>query len=385
MHIGYLTSEYPGVSKRFGGIATSVKNLAEAMVASGQQVTVFLYGCDLNDIYWQNGVRIVCIGTLHTKGMTWWFLRKKIEKIINTFVVTEQLDLVEAPDWTGITALMHLSCPLIIKLHGTDAYFCHIEGRKQKWKNYFFEKLALRSADAIISVSHYTAELTTKLFALKQNIKVIHNGIDTAKFESQVHHDTPNTLLYFGTLIRKKGVLELPYIFNEVIKVFPETRLLFIGGDSSDILTGSESTWELMKPLFTQQAFEKVEYLGKRPHDEIIKHIQNATLCVFPSYAEAFPVSWLEAMAASKAIVGSNMPWAYEVIEDGKSGYLVDPKKHELYATKIIKFLKDISLVSEFGENAKKRVIKNFSLEKIIDKHMQYYKDIVNKNKGKGV
>ena len=377
MHIGYLTSEYPGVSKRFGGIATSVKNLAEAMVASGQQVTVFLYGCDFDNIYWQNGVRIVCIGTLHTKGMTWWFLRKKIEKTINTFVVTEQLELVEAPDWTGITALMHLSCPLIIKLHGTDAYFCHIEGRKQKWKNYFFEKLALRSADAIISVSHYTAELTTKLFALKQNIKVIHNGIDTAKFESQVHHDTPNTLLYFGTLIRKKGVLELPYIFNEVIKVFPETRLLFIGGDSSDILTGSESTWELMKPLFTQQAFEKVEYLGKRPHDEIIKHIQNATLCVFPSYAEAFPVSWLEAMAASKAIVGSNMLWAHEAIKDGVSGLMEYPANHDAFANKIVQVLGDETLAHSLGVEARKRVVSKFDLKKIVDEHERYYAEII--------
>jgi len=57
------------------------------------------------------------------------------------------------PDWTGISAFMNLKCPIVIKCHGSDTYFCALEKRKQKFKNYFLEKKALKSADYILSVS----------------------------------------------------------------------------------------------------------------------------------------------------------------------------------------------------------------------------------------
>lgn len=378
MHLGFLTSEYPGISKLYGGIATSIRNMAISFVGQGHDVSIFLYGQEEDETIEKDNIKIVKIRNKSVKGLSWWFTRKKIEQIINREVHENHLQILEAPDWTGITAFMNIDCPVVLKLHGSDTYFCHIEGRKQKYKNFFLEKRALHSADSIVSVSQYTANLTKKLFSINRKIVVIPNGIDINMFNYDSEQDMePKTVLYFGTLIRKKGVLELPYIFNSIVDRVPDVKLYLIGGDSADIQTGSPSTWKLMKPLFSERALERTNYFGKVPHDEMKEYIKKANVCIFPSFAEAFPISWLEAMASGKPIVGSDKGWAKEAIEDKVSGFLVDPKNHAKYAERIVQLFSDKNMARSIGEEAQKRVKEEFSIHKIADKHIHYYKEII--------
>ena len=129
----------------------------------------------------------------------------------------ENIDLVEAADWTGITAFMKLDVPVIIRLHGSDTYFCALEGRKQKWKNKWFEKLALKNAEDLISVSEFTGNKTVELFRINKKFTVIPNGVDIENFKTSIGKSKSDQLFYFGTLIRKKGVLELAEIFNYIV------------------------------------------------------------------------------------------------------------------------------------------------------------------------
>ena len=179
------------------------------------------------------------------------------------------------------------------------------------------------------------------------------------------------TILYFGTLIRKKGLLELPFIFNEVIKKNPNAKLILVGKDAFDIATKSSSTWQLMMPLFDEKAFENVFYPGSVPYTEIKKKIQEATLCVFPTFAEALPVSWLEAMAMQKAIVASNIGWAKEVIDDGINGFLEHPKNHAIFADKIVTLLNDKKLQNSFGTQAREKIISSFSTTVVAKKSVK--------------
>ena len=378
MHIGFLTSEYPHITPVYGGIATSIATLSHGLTKRGHKVTIFLYGRETDEILYDGQVKIIVLKMKKSKGLTWWTNRKYIESVINSEVIHNGLSLIEAPDWTGITAFMNLQCPLLIKLHGSDTYFCHIEKRHQKYKNYFFEKAALKQADHIVSVSEYTAQLTKKLFALKKEITIIHNGIETDKFIAQTSSDLPPqyTILYLGTLIRKKGVLELAAIFNEVIKKQPNARLHLVGADAPDIVTGSRSTWQLMQNIFTKDAQKNVTYFGKVPHHRIQHFIGGASVCVFPSFAEAFPISWLEAMASAKPIVASNFGWAKECIIDGESGYLVDPSDHKTYADSILYLFDNRQAAAILGQNARKRVKKYFDTSTIIEKNISCYQSI---------
>ncbi|GAL82669.1 glycosyltransferase [Algibacter lectus] len=139
--------------------------------------------------------------------MSWYFYRKQLQKYINTVTVKENINLVEAPDWTGITAFMRLKVPLVIRFHGSDAYFCKLDKRRQKFKNFVFEKKALKSASAYISPTTFAGEETAKIFGLnRKKIKTIHNGLQLDQFNNETPESYEDkTLLYIGTIIRKKG------------------------------------------------------------------------------------------------------------------------------------------------------------------------------------
>jgi glycosyltransferase involved in cell wall biosynthesis len=382
--IAFLTPEYPNPTTGMsGGIGTSVKNMAAGLLAEGCSVRVLVYGQKVDGIFEDNGICIQQIRNVKLKGLSWYLTRKKLQKIINTLYDNKEIDLVEAPDWTGITSFISpKKCPIVIRLHGSDTYFCHLDNRPVKWKNKFYEKRALQKADALLSVSQFTAAKTNEVFSLNKKFTIIPNSIDIDSFKKDHEiKELPDTILYFGSLIRKKGLLELPLIFNEVIKENPTAQLVLVGKDVPDIISGSNSTWEMMKGLFTKEALQNVIYLGSVPYTEIQSHINQATVCVFPSFAEALPVSWIEAMAMQNAVVASNVGWAFEIIQDGVDGFLVDPKNHVEYASKINILLSNSQMRAEFGVAAREKIEKKFDIDRISKINMEFYKRLINNKK----
>lgn len=384
MHIAYLTSEYPHERTRNGGgIGTSIKNLASSIIKQGHSVTVFVVGCDRDEIFNDGDISIIKIAHVTYKFATWLFYKCHVAKVINKHIALRSIDVIEVPDWTGISAFMNLKAPVIVKFHGSDTYFCNIEKRPQKLKNRLLETIALKKADAYISVSKYTKELTYKLFKLssKKPCTVIHNGIDIKIFQPTFidldNKDISFNIIYFGTLIRKKGALELPHFFNQLVEKIPNTTLTLIGSDSYDIITKSKSTWDLMKPLFSDKALLNVKYLGKVPYSTMTKYISESDVCVFPSYAEAFPLSWLEAMAMAKPVVASNIGWGPEMITDGVDGFLIHPKDHNGYAEKLYELYSSPLVRANLGENARKRIEQQFTDEIIAKQNIDFYKKIV--------
>lgn len=376
MDIAFLTPEYPHVATgNSGGIGTSIKNLAESLVALGHTVRILVYGQKNDAVFEEDGIVIHQIKNVKIKGLSWYFTRKKLQGIIDGLYDKQLLDVVEAPDWTGITSFMQPEkCPVVVRLNGSDTYFCHLDGRPVKWWNRFHEKRALQKADGHISVSRFTADKTNELFGLQIPFEIIPNGINPEKFQPDVKSQKiPNTILYFGTLIRKKGLLELPLIFNQVVAKNPNAQLILVGRDASDIATGSKSTWQLMQNLFTPEALKQVKYLCGVPYEEVRAHIAQASVCVFPTFAEALPVTWLEAMAMSKAIVASSIGWGPEVINSRKEGVLVHPKDHEVYADAILDLLENDSQNTTFGQKAAKKIKAVFTNGLIAEQSIAFY------------
>jgi alpha-maltose-1-phosphate synthase len=379
MKIAFLTSEFPhpkmGPS---GGIGTSIFNLSKGLGALGHQVTVLVYGQQEDAFFTEGPISFYRIRNIKLKGFSRILTQKKIQRLINKLVKEHKVDLLEAPDWTGITSNIKPKCPVIIRLNGSDTYFCHLDNRPVKPSNKLYEKKALQNADALLSVSKYTAGLTKGLFSLERNFTVIPNSIDMAQFSvDKTISIEENTILYFGTLIRKKGLLELPLIFNEVYAKNRKAKLILIGRDASDIISGNASTWAMMQSLFDKEALQNVTYLGSVAYDKIKEHISSAAVCVFPTFAEALPVSWIEAMAMEKAIVASNIGWATEIIEDSVNGFLSHPKKHDLFADRILELLDNQKLRHQFGLEARKTAAERFSIEVVAKQSADFYQKTI--------
>lgn len=373
--IAFITPEYPhpktpGIC---GGIGTSIMNLAKEMAAKGAGVSIVVYGQQEDAIFVEEGIVFYRVKNSTRKKLPWFFTQKKIERLLKELVKARKVNIVEAADWTGITAFVNLKCPIVVKLHGSETYFSHFSKLPVKWRIRFAEKRALRNASALVSVSHYTAEVTKAIMNLKKEFKIIPNGIDIKSFGVAGEKPSAPVILYFGTLVRKKGTLELPLIFNKVFEQNPNAKLILVGLNSNDPTTGNPSVWQMARESFTPGALENVSYLGSVPYSEIKKHIGDATVCVFPSFAEALPVSWIEAMAMGKALVASDIGWAKELIDDGSEGFLVHPGNHQQFADKILSLLDNQILRSQFGIAAREKAVAKFSIEVVADQNIAFY------------
>ena len=376
MHLAFLTPEYPHEKiSHAAGIGTSIKNLAVALVKNGCAITVIVYGQKEDTVFVEDGVNIYLIANKKFRFAKWYFYRKHIQNYSVKIIARQKVDILEAPDWTGITAFMKFSIPIVIRFHGSDTYFCHLENRNQKLKNFWFEKLAILNAKAYIAPTTFAGEVSQKLFGIKnKTIKTIHYGLELEKFENA----NPETfekglILYIGTIIRKKGVLELPAIFNLVRQQHPESRLVLVGGDSFDIATQTQSTWQLMQQQFQENDLDKVTYLGKIPYEAVQQYIKKAHVCVFPTFAETLGMVTIESMAMQKPVVNSSIGWAQELIIDGESGYLVYPKNHAEYASRICAIFEDNQLARELGKKARQRVESTFDINRIAIENLSFY------------
>lgn len=381
MHIAFLTPEYPhSLSGPSGGLGTSIKNLAETLVHQNVEVSVVVYGQSQHGEFEENGIHFYFLKNQRYAIGGWYFHRKYIQKFLNQIIKQNGIDLIEATDWTGITAFMKLDCPLVIRLNGTDAYFCELEGRPQKFKNRLFEKIALKNADSLVSVSRFTAEKTNAVFGINRKYEIIPNSIELKSFSGSDRSEKSNSILYFGTIIRKKGVLELAYIFNEVIRRKPEAELIMVGKDVIDVLE-HEPTIELIKGILSPEALKRFSYPGAVDYGRINEYIEKASVIVLPSFAEALPMTWIEAMALKKALVTSDIGWANEVMLNGKTGFTVSPQEHGKFAGMVLKLLGDSALREEMGRNARKRVEEIFSSEVVVEQNIEFYKSVLNHSK----
>jgi hypothetical protein len=124
MHLGFLTPEYPHPKVNYSaGLGTSLKNLIDSFLELGCRVSLFVYNQNRFE-YIEEGLLAIHLIKNEKKGFFSWYLSKKrINKYVQYFVTTENIQVLEAADWTGISSFMKLSCPIVVRLHGSDGFF----------------------------------------------------------------------------------------------------------------------------------------------------------------------------------------------------------------------------------------------------------------------
>jgi len=381
MNIAFITPEYPisSFKNNIGGIGTFTKNLAEQLVSNHCKVTVFVHSQPKNKVIVENGVTVHSVKKNAVKGITWFTNRRFFNKYVNQIISKENIDVIEAPEWTGFTAFMNFKCPFIIRLHGSDTYFCSLENRPVKTKNHFFEKRALLGADKIIGVSKFVANRTKELFQINKDIQVVYNTIDSTLFTPNHQDIKPKSLLYFGTIVRKKGVLEIAKTFNKIIEKDDTVTLTLLGRDNIDVIT-KQFTLEMFKALLSHKALKNVTFCNAVPYDQVITHVQQTEIVLLPSFAEAFPMTWLEAMALEKKLVTSNIGWAKELMIDGETGFTVNPINTEDFVMKVLTLMQHSKESLLMAKKARNRIVNKFDTKQSLIENITMYKSIVKKH-----
>ena len=96
-----------------------------------------------------------------------------------------------------------------------------------------------------------------------------------------------------------------------------------------------------------------------------------------PSYREGSPKSLIEASACGRAIVSTNVPGCRDVVINNQNGLLVEPKNTFELVKAIEKLILDHNLRLFFGKNGRKFAKEKFSLNLVVDKHIELYKKMI--------
>ncbi len=257
-------------------------------------------------------------------------------------------------------------------------------GKKRKIIRGVYDSLiaqkVIDSADRIIGVSRNEMKLLKdKLDVPEDKIRIIPNGIDEEEFTSIPKGDLfrekysikDELVLFTGRLATNKGLLTLVESMPEVLEEFPDTTFALVGED------------EGMK----SKIIKKAEKLGVRDSLLITGYIEDydvfksaysaADVYVLPSEYEAFGIVLLEAMMCETPCIGTNVGGVPEVIEDGKTGYIVDYERSEELSKNMIHLLDDDQKRRMMGKAGRKRVLKKFTWERVAQQISDVYSELI--------
>ena len=181
------------------------------------------------------------------------------------------------------------------------------------------------------------------------------NPIKNKEIRYKYHINNDEVLILFiGHLEEFKGLFELIYAFNNLIKENKKAKLMLIG-------EGSQRNYSL--EVVSRLGLEKfILFVGKIPPSDIHKYYQSADIFVLPSHTDAGgpPVVFIEAMACGLPVIGTSIGGIPEGIENGVNGFIVPPKNVDKLTEKIDVLLKDGKLRKEFGNNSLKKDRRKF-------------------------
>jgi len=199
---------------------------------------------------------------------------------------------------------------------------------------------------------------------------VLYNPID-ADDPVRSFHLSATRILFTGTLTAKKGIIPLIRAWPRVLERRRDAELHVFGKDGRTEDGGSMRSH--LESLLPAGARASVVFHGHVPRHAVIENLHSARAAVFPSYAEAFALAPLEAMAAGCPTIFTVRGSGPELIEDGRDGLLVDPGRDEEIAEAIVSLLADDALARRLSSGGRRRVKEAFSLPAVVARNEEFF------------
>lgn len=165
-------------------------------------------------------------------------------------------------------------------------------------------------------------------------------------------------VLYGARISGDKGIGALLQAAELVLKSVPTASFLIIG--DADRLAPYIRTI----PEHVRRAIRPLPWI---PYEELQTAYAASDVVTVPSlYLDNFPTITLEAMRAGRPVVGTCFGGTPEAIEDGVTGYVVNPRDTKLYAERLAQLLQDPALAERMGKAGQERIRKTFSIDRYV-------------------
>ncbi len=259
--------------------------------------------------------------------------------------------------------------PFILSVWGSDIF--------EFPKISFFHRMVLRynlaNADKILSTSQAMARETNKY--INKNIEITPFGVDLTHFIPQKVDSLFNEKdIVIGTV----KALEPIYGIRCLMKAFQ-----IVKGNNRELplkllIVGSGSEEMDLKKLAKDLAIQNdVVFTGRVGFSDVPRYHNMISIYVALSTFESFGVSIVEAQATETPVVVSNVGGLPEVVEDGVTGFVIEPKNPVAAAKAIESLVHDKALRERMGKNGRQRVIANYNWNDSLAQMIAIYREVM--------
>jgi phosphatidylinositol alpha-mannosyltransferase len=238
-------------------------------------------------------------------------------------------------------------------------------------------KPLVRRLQGRIAISEPAMECTNRF--LPGHYRLIPHGVELKHFSDGVSPiedlvDGKLNILFVGRLEKRKGVAYLIKAYEQVKRECPNSRLIIVGA--------AEKLGKIYEQQVRERELKDVIFAGYVSDTDLPRYYRTADIFCAPAIGkESFGMVLLEAMAAGKPIIASEIVGYSKVVTHGVEGLLVPPRDEEALAQAIISLLNDASLRHQMGTRGREKAEKH-SWEHIVRQTMDYYLELLAERDG---
>ena len=372
MKIAFISLENPFDKTNNGGIGTYTGVMAKGLSSLKHEVHMITVG-QKEMSYIEDGVHVHVIPKHKSKRMYYLEQGFKIYEKMLQLLEQYEIDVIESPEWMaqGLIVASEIDIPIVTRLH-TPLFLiekiCNgqrIYRDSEEIKRY--ERLQAKRSKLVTAPCNSISNLVKDEWGVGSI--TIPNPINTADYEVNVC-DKP-AILYMGRLEYRKGVLVLADCIEKLMNQVPNAKLIMCGQDTF-YKKKSVKKMFLERCQGCEENIEFIEHADSETKKELMKRV---SIVVLPSLWENFSYVCLEAMAQGKTVVATKSGGFIEMIEDGKSGYLVEAGNSQELGSKLEEIL--LGRLPGTGAEARVRVEECFDIKVLCEEYVKLYRSII--------
>ena len=236
----------------------------------------------------------------------------------------------------------------------------------------------IRDAALAVTISRFNVEWLREhaVAEAADKLRIVHCGVDLSRNAWCPDGREPATLIAVGRLDPIKG-------FDVLVEAM--ARLQGSGIVARCRLIGAGPLEPSLRALAAARGVaDRIDFAGAQPQSMVRQALNAATMFVLPSQVTAdgnrdgIPVALMEAMASGCPVVSTRVSGIPELVEDGTSGLLVDPREPQALADAIARLLGDPALRRRFAVQARARIEEQFDARREALRMHAYMAGIVN-------
>lgn len=270
-----------------------------------------------------------------------------------------------------------------IGIHGkliTSFYGYDISSYIKSNRTNIYDELFCES-DRVIAISEYMLQRLAQIGCPKKRLAIHHLCVDLKKFdfsEKKIKKEKIIKILTVARLVEKKG---LEYSIKAIAKVMRKYSNIEYR------IIGDGPLKEKLRILIKQHKLKnRIQLLGWMTQDEVHKYFTESHLFILPSITakngdqEGTPTVLIEAQAQGLSIVSTYHTGIPEVVQNGKSGFLVPERDADALAEKLEYLILHPEIWPKMGRTGRKYVEEHYDIKKLNQRLVEIYEDLLSES-----